>query len=269
MDDKPSIIPLGVAGVVALLAVGAAFFFSQGSAEQKPEYVSNLPTTSRTDVPDDWRRTLIDAGIVREPIEGEEENYTAPRGLSSSDALARELFVTYAELRENGKVDATEATLALSALAEKRVAQFKAPTVYATSNLTIKSAVSIFEYERQVSQALAAADVVREYELNVFARAMSENRATELARLGTTSRVYRDIVKALLLIPVTEQLSADHLALVNGVSELESATSLMSMWGGDPVDALVLVGRFVDAEEYFSVSVENIYTLIAALKKRS
>lgn len=273
MNHGGSLGIIGLAAVVAGITMLFAFFYTGDSEEPRTSgIVAGQARTASEGYSalDDWRASLSALGLSPRVDESATSTtpYTAPRGLQTSEALARELFVAYAAMREDGRVDAFEAEEAISALAAKRIGTLPPARTYTASSLTIGTSVTIAQYERSVLSALEESYSIREYELNTFARAMSENRASELLRLGNSARIYETIRDRLLRMPIPESVVREHLAVVNSMSRLAHATKLLSEWGGDSVDALILVGQFADAEESLRTSVENLYNFTGILKRR-
>lgn len=272
MNHQGSLGIIALAGVVAGITVLFAVFYNGGEeGAQSGVTVGESRTASEGySALDDWRTSLSALGLSPRQGTGATTTteYNAPRGLPTSEALARELFVAYAAMREDGVVDAFEAEEILSALAAKRVGNLPSPPTYTAGSLTIRADISIPQYERAVLSALEQSYSIREYELNIFARAMSENSASELARLASSAKIYESIRDELIQTPIPEAVVREHLAVVNSMASIALATKLLSEWGGDPVDALVLVGRFADAEESLRTSVENLYNFTGILKRR-
>lgn len=265
---------VGIIILSALIAGAAVLVAIMTSGEDAPQRAGLAAGEARTasegySALDDWRATLATMGLspTRNDTDAPQA-YSAPRGLPASEALARELFAIYAALREDGSVSAGEAEDALAELAAKRIGAFPAPRTYTAQSLTVRSGIAIAAYERDVASAFTEANAVREYELNIFARAMSENRASELARLASIARTYEATTAALVRMPIPEEVVREHLALVNSMSAIAAAVQRLGAWGGDPVDALVLVGAFADAEESLRKSIENLFTFTGILKRR-
>ena len=294
---------LVIGGVVALGAIGVAFLTAD--FEKKPSELSVISesivrdsiSSAYQDDPDsdglpNWKESLIgtdpnnpdsdndgindgdEVAIGADPLkEGSEPltnsgEYSAPKSLQSTEALARELFVGYASGKRDGSLTQGETDLAISEAIANRLKE-SGQTTYSLSNLTIEKDVSVLSYEKQLLNKLNESIAVREYELAVFARLINANIPSEFEKLEAASLVYKSIRDSLVKMEVPESVAHEHLALVNSVSNLSESVSALSRWNGDPLDALVLVDGFVNAENDINNSVHNLFALTEVLKKQS
>lgn len=302
MNNREHIGVLVLAVVVSLGAVGIALFTVDTTQAEKPPLAVVSGTQATPDniaeydtdqdgIPD-WKEALLgtdpqkadsdDDGLSdneellqnADPLvfgtepKPENSSYVAPRGLPTTEALAREVFSRYAELKNDGSLTVSETNEALAELVQSRLgeARVNAP-VHVRSELTVESDVSLDAYESSLIAALNEASRVREYELNVFARAVSENKNTELAKLRTTAIIYQSIRERLLTLEVPTRVADDHLALVNALAAIETSTMELGRWTGDPLDALVLVNNFSESETSMRTSMSDLFTRLSILKK--
>ncbi|PIR85084.1 hypothetical protein COU15_02835 [Candidatus Kaiserbacteria bacterium CG10_big_fil_rev_8_21_14_0_10_45_20] len=276
MERRNSASVVIIAGVLAALIMAGALFLSHDSLSenQATGKIISVPEapiqTANNNALEDWREELLKIGITKNTntASAEEGPYTAPRGLASSEALARELFVTYSELKGEESINASVANAKLSEIASHQIDKFPSATTYTQSSLTIESGYSIRAYEEAINKAFRSANTVTEYELNTFARAMSENSSSELKKLKSVALTYTSIKNILLNTAVPEEVVEEHLDLVNSMSKIALAVEQMSAWGGDSVDALILVGKFSDAESSLQEALNSLFTFTSALKKR-
>lgn len=204
--------------------------------------------------------------------EAPDGSYSAPRGLAPTEALARELFADFTRTRGSSGAALSEGDAAAIALAAiQRYAHEENGTeapIYALSDLSIEEDVSIVAYESAVTAALREAASIREYELNVFARAVSEGSGAELDKLEATAAVYGAIVRKLAALEVPGGIASEHLALVNELSSFSASVASLSRWNGDPLSALMLVNAFSEGEQRMTDAVANVYAFSGVLKKQ-
>ncbi|MEK7613322.1 MAG: thrombospondin type 3 repeat-containing protein [Patescibacteria group bacterium] len=301
MHNREHIGILVLATVVSLGAVGLALFTSQnekkslsGSPSVQAVAKASSPSAAQNDTDQDglpnWKEVLLGtnptvADTDQDGVSDADEvakgadplafgadpvlnaPYVAPRGLPTTEALARELLSTYAELKAGGNLNAEETNTALLSLLERRLQEPTLPPTFTRSQLTIENDVSLDAYQGALTNAFNEASRVREYELNVFARAISENRSAELAKLKTTAVIYESIRDTLLAIEVPERVADDHLAVVNSLSSIETAVAGLASWGGDPLDALALVNTFSESETTLRLTLTDLFTRLTILKK--
>ncbi len=198
------------------------------------------------------------------------EPYRAPSGLASTDALARELFSEYAELKKTGGVQSTQAVDAtLSELITRRVKEIQPEKNVALKDLTIKGDISVAVYEKNVSDILRKSLAVKEYELSTFARVMSDGDVSALQSLQSSALLYATLQNELMKTPVPSSLAGDHLRMVQSVGSIAQVVSLLSKWGGDPLDALVYVNAFAEAEIKVAENISKVFSLARSISKQS
>ncbi len=298
MNNREHFGILALALIVSLSAVGVALVAGGGTSSASPSVAvvdtGGVGVDTRGDrdqdgVPD-WKEVLIGTDPDNPDSDGdgisdgdelaqgsspktygtapEETAYVAPRGLPTTDALTRELLSKYADVRKDGVVTEEETRSIIADLVAARVPSSSPAPSYTFASLSVEDDVNLSAYENSLTEALRKAGEVREYELNVFARAISENSAPELAKLAATAAVYDAIRDHLLTLEVPRDLASEHLALVNELSAFSSAVRDLSTWGGDPLDALALINAFSETEERMASAMGEVYAATRALSNR-
>lgn len=204
-----------------------------------------------------------------EPVAPGSTAYTAPRGLPATEALARELFTSYADAKKDGTFSTQEVNVAFADILARRLQESEPARAYTLADLSFAPEISVSEYERALSATLRKTTAVREYELNVFARAVTDANSLELEKLTASALVYEAVRDELLALAVPEKVAEEHLATINSLSELARSAMSLGAWGGDPFDALALVNTFSDAENGFSDELNSLYALVRAIKEQS
>lgn len=284
-----------VAVIVSLGAVGVAFLSANSSKEgaearlaigavsHAPEELASKDTDG--DGVPDWKEALLRTNPHNKDTDGDgvsdgedgvvgegeaSEAYSAPRALPTTDALARELFSTYAGARSDGVVDEAELQSALYDLAVSQAASsLPAAKTFSLNDLSFKETVNPVTYEASVNAALRKAQAVREYELSVFSRAVADNATAELKKLKATALIYAAIRDDLVALSAPVAVAEEHRALVNSLAAVTQATEGLSLWSGDPLDALLLVNAFSEAEKSLVSSMGDLFLLTRTLKKTS
>lgn len=198
--------------------------------------------------------------------EPSDEEYVAPKALTPTEALSRELFASYAEARQDGSINAAETNAAVSTVLDRNVGSEESVPVYTLSNLLIESDVSVDAYDAAMVSALRGLTEVREYELVTFGRVVETENLADLQKLADAAAVYTGVVNTIISMEVPTPLATQHLEVVNGLSGLAHATGLLTTWNGDPLVGLDLVDNFVSAEREFAVRIATLYALINNLK---
>lgn len=304
MQNRNNFGILLVSSAIALSAIGVAFFtqsLSDGQHDSSGGVVATdsshtLPARDTSFIDEDedgllgWEEALYGTNpLVADTdadgiLDGEEvalgsdpavegagatDSYVAPSALSSTDALARELFTSYAAARQGGSLDTATLNTALEEIVDRRTAVEKTYTPYTLADVQTQSSVSVHTYARSLNSALAEANTIREYELNVFARAVDNNGGAELQKLKATATIYRSIQQKLLTTNVPDDLVHQHLAFINSLGLLAYEIEQLSNWNGDPLDALVLVGTYSTAEDEMANAFDSLIALMEVLRSQS
>lgn len=297
MNNREHFGVLALAGLISLSAVGVALFASNDRTPSGASLAVVGDTGSGDTRGDrdqdglpDWKELLLGTDPENKDSDGDgvldgdevavgsspntygtevvAASYEAPRGLPTTDALTRELLSRYADIRKDGVVTEEETRGIIEELVSERINISSEPASYTFAALSVEEDVSVAAYENALTEALKEATAVPEYELNVFARAISENSAPELAKLAATASVYNSIRDTLLELEVPEGVASQHLALINELSAFSSAVYDLSRWGGDPLDALALINAFSATESRMSESMREVYAVTRLLKKQ-
>lgn len=289
---------LVAAGLVALASVGVALITTSYGGSKDGSPVAVVDTANRTDptgdadgdgVPD-WKEILWSTdpynpdtdgdgvGDAEEiasgtnPLKAGTENsasaeYTAPKALTPTEALSRELFANYAAAKQSGAALSTnEANAVASGAITKNVPDIGKPKTYILSDLNVSSGAAIEVYQTALLHTFEKMTAIREYELTTFARVIENDDTSGLEKLVTAGKVYGEVVKDMLSMPVPPKVAEVHLATVNDLSGLAHATDALTTWNGDALFGLDLVNNFAKAEEAFGNSVSSLYQLINNLK---
>lgn len=286
---------LVVAGLVALGAIGVAVattYFAGDTSGLQPVAVVDTaaqPTSGDADndgVPD-WKEVLwgtdphnpdSDSDGIGDAEEiaaasskladttAAANAYTAPKALPATEALARELYVGYAAASEDGTLTSSEIDGVVSNVLARNSFQPKSAPQYTTSDFTHSDSVSVVTYNAALLTTLQKTGDVHEYELSTFGQVVESGDTSGLTTLAQAGSIYRDVVAALLKISVPNSLATEHLAAVNSLSKLAEATTGLSEWSGDPLEAMNLVNAFALAEDDFASSMKTLYARINNLQ---
>jgi hypothetical protein len=191
--------------------------------------------------------------------------YRAPKDISKTEGLARELFATYASLKTGGGIGTEFQNQAVEAVVERYVQESVVYT-YSSDELTYAStqdSETIAEYRTAVREALQAAAVVERSELEVYAYLIDSGRSVYEEELSRNASIYRGIAQALKRIPVPLLLSANHLALMNALMDFAAAIDDMVATYRDPLAALIATSAYADADDRARGALRDFYELTA------
>lgn len=292
MEENRSYGMLVVAALVALGAVGIALITTNNTTSNEPgsgavavaEKTGSVSGDADEDGVPDWKEVLwgtdphnpdsdgdgvsdgqeIETGAdpLREGSTPAALTYSAPKALSPTEALSRELFVGYASAIQDGSLGSGEANAAALGALSTNVSSLTAAKEYTIADLKVASDIPVDVYEPALNRALKKTLAVREYELTTFARAVADEDFSALEPLVAATTVYAEVTNDLVNMNVPSSVAVQHLAFVNNFSALAHATALLTTWNGDPLDGLNLVNNFAKAEKDFGNAVSLLYAII-------
>jgi hypothetical protein len=269
--EKRSLGMIVVAGVIALGAITTAYVAARAEPKQQPTATITVETQKPLPAQDingngipDWQEAF-NAGVSSASSTA---SYVAPASLPTTEALARELFASYADAKQGGTLDMDKINAAIEEAVTRQTDIASAPKAYTLAQLSVHADVPVVAYEGALMLALKDAEKVTEYELSTFERVIKGSK-TDLARLKAAADVYAAIAEKLAVLQVPTALATNHLGALNSLSALSSATRDLSHWTGDPLDALVLVNNFVAADNAFAADLTNLFVSVRTLEKKS
>lgn len=297
MEIRATPVTVIVAGVSALALIGVAFWMRSGGASiltvSKPVPIQVSNTSASELASDDdvdgllnWQETLWGTSTTNADTDGDgvsdgaevaagtnplregsvpitEEQYAAPDSLRPTEALARELFATYIDGRQN-KFSSIEQDRAIADIVAARTRELDTPTAITEADLTIDKTLSVAVYRGSLDTALRRATAVREYELNTFAKLFiaQGSQKESVAQLVSAATLYTSIAEELRTMPVPSTVATEHARLASAIETLGYTTARMSSWSADPLEALVLVNAFTEAEDTMNTALDRLYRAI-------
>jgi len=295
--EKRSYGMLVVAGLVALGAVGFAIFTTQQSSEsidteQPVAVVGKSPTTTLGDADNDgvpdWKEILwgtdpenpdtdgdgvsdgdeIAAGVNpkksgSDPVTS--ASYVAPKALTSSEALARELFAGYAQIKQGGTFDASQVdTVITNIINQNTPTTNSAPPLYSVTNLSIAkedSASTRATYRSKVDAISLKTYAVPESELITVKKLLDTGDAVHINTLRSDAKIYRGIVQDLLKVPVPSSYATTHVTLINSFNATASAVMRLADSTNDSYEILYAVQNYLTVGDQLIAAYKNLYTV--------
>jgi hypothetical protein len=249
-----------VASAFVLVLIGGAVYAAYQSSH--PSTVTTTSTVSDTTA-GDWQGALA---LIATTTNANGE-YIAPKELSPTEALSRELFVKYAQLKQSGASTA-EQSKAIDSIVAQNAVVVKPTTVYTLGSIHTSTTLKVTDYDIAVTSILRRSTAIKEYELTTFSKTIGAVDTNGTPTLIQASTVYRSIEADLAKMSVPKTLANEHLALLQSVSSLADTTKLMGTWSGDPVTALVYIDAFTRADHATQVAVAAVYSKMVTLAKK-
>lgn len=241
----------GMVVVAGLFAVAVIGFASLHYIDSKNQKTKNLGSTKGLLA--DWR------GISDTPTT------TAP----TSQAISKDLYTSYGTLIKDGEFTAADRDRMLEELVSRHVTNPAVVPNVTLAHLNVSSTASVDTYTKLFAVIMSRSMLVKEYELNVFARTVGTQNVKGTPELQETATLYRNIAAALLVMEVPPSLATKHLEAIKSVGALAKAVENMATWKGDPIDALAEIDTFNKAEAYVQNSVNDLLVTVTTLQKKT
>lgn len=243
MIGWPRFGPVGVAAAFALVAVGLALYAAQAPAPRTNE-TNDVSAVSAAPVAGEWLSLVTkfaSSSTNRVPT-----LFTGTQPQTTAGALAQEI-VALEQSVLSGALRQSEVNDALAEIVKKHITPVKANDVYTTASLNI-APVTLEDYAGALSKAMSGTELIEEYELTTFARALKIDDHDGTPELQRSAAIYRAVEKRLIAQSVPETLAPAHLGLIKSVAFMAQSIELMGNWTGDQGEALIFIDAFLRAD---------------------
>jgi hypothetical protein len=178
---------------------------------------STSPDSDGDGVPDGTEVSLRKEQLALQSGYSTNASYTQ----NETDIFARELFVTYSALKEQGSVSQTGADNLANAALSASVQKLPTITVHTTADLKIipSTAASNLTYKKSIAN-LSQASGKFGTEFGLINQGISQNDPDALRLAGTYDKVYSDYKTSLLKIDVPTNQADNHVRLLNNLGYL-------------------------------------------------
>ncbi len=213
------------------------------------------PDTDGDGVPDGTEVSIRKEQLALSGGYSSNSNYTE----SETDKFARELFVTYSALKEQGSVSQTGVDNLANAAVSASVQKLPSITVHTTADLKIipNSAASNTKYKTSVAK-LSQASGKLGGEFVIINQGISTNDPNLLREAGTYDKIYSDYKTALLKLEVPENQITNHVRLLNNLGYLVATLPGIDALETDVLRGVSLYTVYIKAYEDMLVTFEAI-----------
>lgn len=180
---------------------------------------------------------------------------------SETDKFARELFVTYSALKEQGSISQTGADNLANAAVSATAAKLPTITAHTAADLKIvpSTAASNTRYRNAVSK-LSQASGRFGTEFGLINQGISASDPDLLRQAGTYDKVYSDYKTSLLKLEVPENQAGNHVRLLNNLGYI-----IVTLPGIDALETDVLRG--VSLYTVYTKAYEDMFLTFEAIGK--
>lgn len=262
--------------VVCLITVGGAWWYTHGSPFSGGKYDASTASALSTEVAESPMATSSDSDWKKMFLEGSSSNSfsvakasygtagaSSDQSLSATDALGREFFSDYMQLRQAGLTNNPAAVQSMaSRLASDAVSNASAPKIYSMADIDMVHGASQFDlenYAAAITGILASRIPDAEHNEAVVAdQALSDGDASFLSKIDPIISGYEAALNSLLSMRVPDQLARYHVDLLNGVSTALFNAKALRQSGSDPVTAMAAVNLETNALQDLSDGVSGM-----------
>lgn len=256
--------------IVCLIAVAAVAIYAYGltplkeasngqqisvSAEtgRRQPYASSIGTST------DWKKQFFGNGPAGSLV-------TATRGSSTSsaekltetDQFSRDVFTQIVNLNQTGLIDdSAMVSTTVSDLLAKDYSGSDKPETYDIGDILIDpddGTAALRAYGNAVGSLLQAHETQQDSAAIALAGLQGKD-PSYVQELQANAAAYQAVLKGLLSIPAPESVSAYHLGLVNGASDMIYITSALSATPTDPMRAISALNLYQTA---FTLGLQNL-----------
>jgi hypothetical protein len=240
--NLPRYTNVGVALICAVLLIGGSLYVTQLLGPAEPD-----SGTSITAITNSESGTAGWMGLVSDISDPDSTgNGRVGDATTVSDSIAQRIYELEQKI-QNGELKQSEVNSVLETIAREHIIPLKPSDTYSMASLAI-GVSSLEEYAGALSDAMATASLVEEYELATFARALRNKDFDGSPELDRAAALYRSIEKKLAKITIPEPLATSHLDLIKSVSFMARSTEHMAAWNGDGTEALIFIDAFLRSE---------------------
>lgn len=252
-----------LAGAFSLFFIGAATWPILFKSDTAP-VGSVEPARAEVIATGEWQKAF--QSIVPEQI-GTSTPYRAPKELTTTSAVGKELFAGYIESRRDGQFTASEQQTLIEDLIQRNIRPIAAPVSYTLGALKTSATTPIDKYAGSLITTLRKSQEIQEYELITFSRSLGRKNHSGTPELKAAATNYKTIEQTIFRMSVPSSVAPEHLALLKGVSFLAESVRLMGEWNGDPILALAYVDAFNRAERAVQVATSNLFLKMGKVKQ--
>lgn len=192
-------------------------------------------------------------------------------GLNTTDLLAREIFGTYIQSKQQGAYDPQAFDFLISQSTNSQFSQrIRAPhtidDIKTTSDVSEKRTL---QYEEEFQASILPVTAIGEYELTTYGRAIERSDEAEFSKLQRAAGIYNDIAAHLLTLTVPEDAAQPHLDVINAFAILSEVLEGMGANPEDPILTFVATRNFIEAEDAVRTAYSQIDIYFTLKENRS
>jgi hypothetical protein len=263
-----------VIAIVCFLAVAgtAGYVYSQKGdvpdqnvvVEQAPQTQDQVISTST-----DWKKQFFqgNSAIGTRIASSSSTSAADDQPLTLTDKVGRDFFARYFELKQNG-LDSNDQLVQgvidqTIANAQTQGNQSKEYTLKDIKISADTSTSALHAYGDMVA-AIMNSYGPKANPADIAYSAFDQNDMTVLRQIDPITAGFKKVAQTLLLVPVPQPLENDHLALINEMNALASISGDLRNLEGDPMQSLVSLSSYGNAQTAVVSALYDMQTYFAA-----
>ena len=178
--------------------------------------------------------------------------------LNFTEQFSREFFASYLDMRRDGDLTSSEATVLIQEALESAVFTLPEPIRSDVLVMVPTTQETVALYIREVATALIAAtpNSVEKGELQLLQEFLEQGELENLSKIKILAEGHKNFAEAITKIPIPQQIANDHLSLINASYGMHAILNSFSNIPEDPVQALMTLEHYDEASlvivEYIS-----------------
>lgn len=180
--------------------------------------------------------------------------------LTKTDLLARDIFVTYAELKKGDALDLTDIRDRAIQNAIQDNANVEMKLRYSVGDITVvaDTPATARIYKRDYTRATQALTSIQFSEIDLFSRYITQQDQGALVELQKNKEAYQAFVERLASVQAPETIRVVHVELLNNVVILTETIDKILLVDEDPLLGLVAAQKFLEDEDLIQKNTEAL-----------
>lgn len=199
--------------------------------------------------------------VLEENFEiGEQQYFEPSTSTDPTEALAKNFFTEYLALKKEGDFNPANQQELVQNLVDSAPSGNE-PRKYTLSDLRLIQNPADADrrtYQDQLDHTLRQLLSLRGNELIMFRLILEQNRTEYLSRLESTANTYDTVRNEMLDLAVPADIGKDHLAIINGLSQMEFIVRTFLAYREDPMSSIAALKRYEPTRQSVRKATENL-----------
>jgi RNase H-fold protein (predicted Holliday junction resolvase) len=238
------------AGIVGVVIIGTALFFSY--TQKNKTVIQNKNQINPQEVTEVDTKAQAASITITVPTTTNSTSTNSKNNLTKTDVLTYDIIQPYITKKKNDTYDPSSTNETIIQRATKRMFTINMPRVplrdIKTTNDTTKQ--SVVKYKADIKQALQPILMLKkEYELDVYSRAIRDNDLKIFQHLNNIAKQYRKASKQVLVVTAPKDVAETQRKLAEDLMVFATVLDAMAEGYNDPAMSLAGLKHFTETEQ--------------------